>query len=153
MCKKILLKQGSYASAAKKEMYFVQIILYDAIRCALQTCRMPLAFSGNFCLLPTPHTDCIALGCFDERLLKQGSYASTTEIKKDVRCTSFFILAGETRFEHATNGFGDHYSTVEPLPYCEIDYTINVKNSQAFLNIKTNNKKLTLKALFAILIS
>ena len=25
-------------------------------------------------------------------------------------------LAGETRFEHATNGFGDHYSTVEPLP-------------------------------------
>ncbi len=27
------------------------------------------------------------------------------------------FLAGETRFEHATNGFGDHYSTVEPLPY------------------------------------
>jgi hypothetical protein len=27
------------------------------------------------------------------------------------------VLAGETRFEHATNGFGDHYSTVEPLPY------------------------------------
>ena len=26
------------------------------------------------------------------------------------------VLAGETRFEHATNGFGDHYSTVEPLP-------------------------------------
>ena len=27
------------------------------------------------------------------------------------------ILAGETRFEHATYGFGDRYSTVEPLPY------------------------------------
>jgi hypothetical protein len=22
-----------------------------------------------------------------------------------------FLLAGETRLEHATNGFGDHYST------------------------------------------
>ena len=27
------------------------------------------------------------------------------------------MLAGETRFEHATYGFGDRYSTVEPLPY------------------------------------
>ena len=26
------------------------------------------------------------------------------------------VLAGETRFEHATYGFGDRYSTVEPLP-------------------------------------
>ena len=26
-------------------------------------------------------------------------------------------MAGETRFEHATYGFGDRYSTVEPLPY------------------------------------
>ncbi len=26
------------------------------------------------------------------------------------------ILAGETRFEHATYGFGDRYSTIEPLP-------------------------------------
>ena len=25
-------------------------------------------------------------------------------------------LAGETRFEHATYGFGDRYSTIEPLP-------------------------------------
>ena len=25
-------------------------------------------------------------------------------------------VAGETRFEHATYGFGDRYSTVEPLP-------------------------------------
>ncbi len=25
-------------------------------------------------------------------------------------------MAGETRFEHATYGFGDRYSTVEPLP-------------------------------------
>ena len=27
-----------------------------------------------------------------------------------------FAVAGETRFEHATYGFGDRYSTVEPLP-------------------------------------
>ena len=26
------------------------------------------------------------------------------------------FLAGETRFEHATGGFGDRCSTVEPLP-------------------------------------
>ena len=26
-------------------------------------------------------------------------------------------LAGETRFEHATDGFGDRNSTVELLPY------------------------------------
>ncbi len=25
-------------------------------------------------------------------------------------------LAGETRFEHATSGFGDRCSTIEPLP-------------------------------------
>ena len=37
-----------------------------------------------------------------------------SKIKND--CNQSF-LAGETRFEHATNGFGDHYSTVEPLPY------------------------------------
>ena len=29
---------------------------------------------------------------------------------------SRLYLAGETRFEHATYGFGDRYSTVEPLP-------------------------------------
>ena len=28
----------------------------------------------------------------------------------------FIVMAGETRFEHATDGFGDRYSTVEPLP-------------------------------------
>ena len=27
-----------------------------------------------------------------------------------------FHVAGETRFEHATYGFGDRYSTIEPLP-------------------------------------
>ena len=26
-------------------------------------------------------------------------------------------MAGETRFEHATGGFGDRCSTVEPLPF------------------------------------
>ena len=34
--------------------------------------------------------------------------------EKDSENTVF--LAGETRFEHATYGFGDRYSTVEPLP-------------------------------------
>ena len=29
----------------------------------------------------------------------------------------FIVMAGETRFEHATDGFGDRYSTIEPLPY------------------------------------
>lgn len=27
-----------------------------------------------------------------------------------------FVMAGETRFERATGGFGDRCSTVEPLP-------------------------------------
>ncbi len=30
--------------------------------------------------------------------------------------SSLYIMAGETRFEHATYGFGDRYSTIEPLP-------------------------------------
>ena len=37
-------------------------------------------------------------------------------------CKAFFV-AGETRFELATNGFGDHYSTVEPLPYVRVSHT------------------------------
>ena len=36
------------------------------------------------------------------------------KIKKANR--SLNIMAGETRFEHATYGFGDRYSTIEPLP-------------------------------------
>ena len=39
---------------------------------------------------------------------------------KYTKSTSKFrrtLLAGETRFEHATGGFGDRCSTVEPLPY------------------------------------
>ena len=31
-----------------------------------------------------------------------------------LKCNAF--VAGETRFEHATGGFGDRCSTVEPLP-------------------------------------
>ena len=34
-------------------------------------------------------------------------------------------MAGETRFEHATDGFGDRYSTIEPLPYA-LHYTLNL---------------------------
>ena len=37
-------------------------------------------------------------------------------LSKKIRCVLHRILAGETRFEHATYGFGDRYSTVEPLP-------------------------------------
>ena len=33
--------------------------------------------------------------------------------KAPKRC---FFLAGETRLEHATDGFGDRCSTIEPLP-------------------------------------
>ncbi len=30
------------------------------------------------------------------------------------------FLAGETRLEHATDGFGDRCSTIEPLPYANL---------------------------------
>ena len=39
---------------------------------------------------------------------------------------STFHLAGGERFELSTNGFGDHYSTVEPPPF-EKDKTIILK--------------------------
>lgn len=39
-------------------------------------------------------------------------------------------MAGETRFEHATYGFGDRYSTVEPLPFDLINYIIKQTLSQ-----------------------
>ena len=44
------------------------------------------------------------------------------DIKKRIYTQSNFTntsysMAGETRFEHATYGFGDRYSTVEPLPF------------------------------------
>ena len=35
---------------------------------------------------------------------------------KKYRAIYSIFLAGETRFEHATGGFGDRCSTVEPLP-------------------------------------
>ena len=37
--------------------------------------------------------------------------------KKDRQQITDGLLAGETRFEHATSGFGDRCSTIEPLPY------------------------------------
>ena len=42
-------------------------------------------------------------------------------IKKAVAQCATTILAGALGFEPRTNGFGDHYSTVEPYPY-DIDY-------------------------------
>ena len=41
---------------------------------------------------------------------------NTSKEKKSNPIWFDFCLAGETRFEHATYGFGDRYSTVEPLP-------------------------------------
>ena len=38
------------------------------------------------------------------------------EIKKAVAHCATTILAGALGFEPRTNGFGDHYSTVEPYP-------------------------------------
>ena len=37
-------------------------------------------------------------------------------VKNALRESVTHYVAGETRFEHATYGFGDRYSTVEPLP-------------------------------------
>ena len=39
-------------------------------------------------------------------------------------------MAGETRFEHATSGFGDRCSTIEPLPFDAIYYKVNTNFSQ-----------------------
>ena len=61
-----------------------------------------------------------------------------------------FGLAGETRFEHATYGFGDRYSTVEPLPFkCYITITLyilqqNKPNVNKFRYIFKNTFKLLL---------
>ncbi len=40
------------------------------------------------------------------------------DMKKEV--PKDFLLAGETRLEHATDGFGDRCSTIEPLPYTNL---------------------------------
>lgn len=37
--------------------------------------------------------------------------------------TPKLFLAGETRFEHATSGFGDRCSTIEPLPFIKHFHT------------------------------
>ncbi len=57
-----------------------------------------------------------------------------TSLKK-ARSTRAFFLAGETRFEHATSGFGDRCSTVEPLPYCFNNYTAYANIRQAKFNL------------------
>ena len=52
-----------------------------------------------------------------------------------------FLLAGETRFEHATYGFGDRYSTVEPLPcaHCVLYRILNY--SSTIFPSKTQKKE------------
>lgn len=50
--------------------------------------------------------------------------------------TPKLFLAGETRFEHATYGFGDRYSTVEPLPY-SLHYTIGGVFCQSYIGLFT----------------
>ena len=39
-------------------------------------------------------------------------------------------MAGETRVEHATDGFGDRCSTIELLPYDNKDYILKIGFSQ-----------------------
>jgi hypothetical protein len=47
-----------------------------------------------------------------EYVYKPTSYTEfITEKRKRVVYNPLFNMAGETRLEHATNGFGDHYST------------------------------------------
>ena len=52
-----------------------------------------------------------------------------------------FHLAGETRFEHATYGFGDRYSTVEPLPYQACLFYNNSKRKSRIFNCFLNFKQ------------
>ena len=52
-----------------------------------------------------------------------------------------FLLAGETRFEHATYGFGDRYSTVEPLPYQACSFYNNSKRKSRIFNCFLNFKQ------------
>ena len=61
--------------------------------------------------------------------------------KKKTACECRLFLAGETRFEHATYGFGDRYSTVEPLPcaHCVL-YRILTYSSTIFPS-KTQKKE------------
>ncbi|MDF2883744.1 MAG: hypothetical protein K0R54_4308, partial [Clostridiaceae bacterium] len=46
---------------------------------------------------------------------------TTFELIKSFKCShinvSHTFLAGVVGFEPTANGFGDHYSTVEPYPY------------------------------------
>ena len=48
---------------------------------------------------------------------RAGIYKQKSTIASESRFYGALLMAGETGFEPATNGFGDHYSTVEPLPY------------------------------------
>ena len=76
---------------------------------------------------------------------------------------TFKNLAGETRFEHATGGFGDRCSTVEPLPY-NINYCITISLFRqmikeeikikiiTFINTKKISNKINLPLIFCIVI-
>ena len=57
-------------------------------------------------------------------------YLLCLKIMKKAETIVSAFLAGETRFEHATYGFGDRYSTVEPLPYELLHYITNIALSQ-----------------------
>ncbi len=61
--------------------------------------------------------------------------------KKREHLLSLFLLAGETRFEHATYGFGDRYSTVEPLPYQACSFYNNSKRKSRIFNCFLNFKQ------------
>ena|GEM_PF-4650268 len=55
-----------------------------------------------------------------------------TANKKATAHSAITFLAGETRFEHATYGFGDRYSTVEPLPFTYLRGANITLNSSLF---------------------
>ena len=45
------------------------------------------------------------------------------------------IVAGAVGFEPTTNGFGDHYSTVEPYPYNEVNFIMIINHCQQIIKI------------------
>lgn len=68
-----------------------------------------------------------------------GAFEGLAENKK-YSLQSRLYLAGETRFEHATYGFGDRYSTVEPLPCVQrVLYRILLFSSRIF-SIKSQKR-------------
>ncbi len=85
--------------------------------------RLFMAGETRYCRIPLPERLKVFRGPAREpsagisafrQTLTNGVFFRSPLCKKDGVRRLF--MAGETRFEHATYGFGDRYSTVEPLP-------------------------------------